>query len=162
MLQSSRQRKKDTPQSLLKLSEVSPFCHRVDGNGFLERMFFITDIIARFFHGAKPLSAVLCCPSSAYAPECQYFPQNSASVPFKCFRGTFTPYSKEKRSTVLKLPFSMNLEIFYPILKSESILSSHSSERCSLSYSFALKALSSALSDSSTNFTAVLMMVWHA
>lgn len=36
----SRQRKKDTPQSLLKLSEVSTFCHRVNWNGFPERMFF--------------------------------------------------------------------------------------------------------------------------
>ena len=109
--------KKGHPEKLLKLSEVSPFCHRVDWNGFLERMFFSTDIIARFFHGAKPLSAVLCCPSSAYAPECSYLRQNPAPVPSKCFQSTFTPYSTEKRSMRLKMPFWLNWVIFFPISK---------------------------------------------
>lgn len=161
VLQSSRQRKKDTPQSLLKLSEVSPFCHRVNWNGFLERMFFpahYSTVISCF----QSVTVILLPSVLCLCSRMPIFPAKFRPCAFQMLSGYFPPYSIEKRTTSLKLPFSMNWEIFYPILKSESILSSHSSERCSLSYSFARSALSSALSDSSTNFTAVLMMVWHA
>lgn len=156
--------KKGHPEKLLKLSRMSLFPTLSPGrwNGFLERMFFCTDIITRLSAGAKsifyilvPSFLCLCSRMPLYAIYC---PSDGFQSPSTYFR----PYGILKRSISLKTTFSANWEIFYPILKSESILSSHSSERCSLSYSFARKALSSARSDSSTNFTAVFMMVWHA
>ena len=117
-------------------------------------------------------STVLCCFQSVTAIIslsvlclCSRMPLEAVYLPSDGFQSPspyFYPFVTYKRTTSLKTTLSPNWEIFYPILKSESILSSHSSERCSLSYSFALNALSSALSDSSTNFTAVLMIVWHA
>ena len=153
--------KKGHPEKLLKLSEVSPFCHRVDGMVFLNVCSFTAHYSTVFSRCQTPFG----CSVLSVLSLCSRMPLFGIYSPSDGFQSPspyFRPFGIEKRTTSLKMPFSMNWEIFYTILKSESILSSHSSERCSLSYSFARSALSSARSDSSTNFTAVFMMVWHA
>lgn len=156
--------KKRHPEKLLKLSRMSFFPTLSPGrwNGFFLNKCSFRHIIALSFAVFNPSRLFFRHPSSAYAPECPYMAFIDPLAAFNRRPRISFPYGVLNRSMSLKTTFSANWEIFYPILKSESILSSHSSERCSLSYSFALKALSSALSDSYTNFTAVLMIVWHA
>lgn len=108
--------KKGHPEKLLKLSEVSPFCHRVDGNGFLERMFFITDIIARFFHGSNPFGCSVLSVLSLCS-RMPIFPAKFRPCAFQMLSGYFHTIQQRKTLHGAKIALLDELGNILPNIK---------------------------------------------